>query len=227
MAPALESPRVDLKEQLAYVNDQDLNSCDNKPPLVQCSGTLVPSTGFYRKAIICCEVWPSWFFVLAPLMFSCSTIYIQQINAYWVHCFASQYPHVTLLSMDRFLLDAMSNDVGNVLLFIQGSACWVKVLVPHLTRFDKIIVCISRGSLSMAANSWQHITLNSADAGSVVNGQWTFIFRGFAKDLPPPTSIHRHLRHIIEPAPRSVSWAAVRPMLETAMEAEIVYHRMS
>lgn len=158
------------------MNDQELSFCDNKPPLVQCSGTLVPSTSFYREAIICCEICPSWFFVLAPLMLTCSIMYTQQINAHWVHQFSCQYPHVPLLSLDHVLLDINTSNVSDVVLLAQGSACWVKTLLPHMSLFEKVIVSISSGSLPEDLNSWNHVSLNSAHAGIVIKGNWTFIF---------------------------------------------------
>jgi hypothetical protein len=198
----LESPSVDSRRHQAQVNDQTFSVCDNKLAPMQCKGTLISSTVTCQEAIILCESWPSWLFGLGPLQVSCSTIYIQDPFADLSAILSSSYPQVRVLHMREF---DPRVDIS-IILLIQGSPRWLRSLFSRLEDAHKVIASVSHGSFPECPEGWRQVALNSQLGGSVIDGTWKILYRGFATPISAPISYPRTLGHVLDPMVRSIPW---------------------
>jgi hypothetical protein len=150
-----------------------------------------------RRVVIFCESWPVLLFVLPGLRLQCLEVLISTPDPPWLSLLRSAFPQV-LFTVDAGPSVIQSGYDPTIWVLLHGSVAWASQLHPSLWLSHRVLLSYSFGCEASATDC--HVS--ARDAGSVVDGIWSFRLPTNAPMIPAPTMYHRSLRHIVDPTTR-------------------------
>jgi hypothetical protein len=113
---------------------------------------------------------------------------------------------------------------------VEGSARWCTMWWNVFTSVPRALVSITDSSLP-SPQGWSQYMLSAGAVGSIVGGEWNFVFRGLEYTVPATLPFQRVLKHILNPADRSQPWSdppidACAPRPSEAIARADVLHRV-